>query len=76
MSRHDEAPVAPKTPDRRAPGRPIGADVFDSERQAFLRALVAFSQNPNVPAAVKRDEVEATVRAVRHIAWLHGASHA
>jgi hypothetical protein len=78
-ARHVCATTAHQTPaamGRARAGRPIGVDVFDAERQAFLRALAAFSQDPSVSAAMKRDEVEATVRAVRHIAWLHGASHA
>ena len=53
------------------PDWPIGIDVFDSDRQAFLRALRAFLADPTVPSGHKREEAEATVSAIRQIVALH-----
>jgi hypothetical protein len=53
----------------------IGADVFDAERQAFLRAVRAFLADLTVPAHLRVGEVESTIRALQQLVTL-GADNA
>ena len=52
------------------PDWPIGIDVFDAERQAFLRALRAFLADPAVSLDHKHEEANITISAIRQIVAL------
>lgn len=49
---------------------PIGVEVFDRDRRAFLRSFGEFMADPKVPAAVRDQEFRATVSALSQIAAL------
>jgi hypothetical protein len=60
------APVLPL----RAAVSPIGVDVFDRDRRAFLQSFREFMRDPKVPAVIKEQEFRATISALSQIAAL------
>jgi hypothetical protein len=49
---------------------PVGVDIFDCDRRAFLQSFREFMADPLVPPETRADECRATISAMSRIAAL------
>lgn len=55
---------------QRPASHPIGVDVFDRDRRAFLKSWAEMLNDPLMPADIKREEVKGTISMMRSLAVL------